>query len=272
MSRYQETRSQETLIASFGYHDVTDVPTEAGFQRKGAAGYKLGTAAFREHLDRIATRPVHPRLVTEIDVTRPGRHLLLTFDDGGKSALYIGDELCRRGWRGHFFIATGLLGRRTFLTPAEICSLRQAGHVVGSHSHSHPDIYRELTREQMIVEWRRSCDVLEQLLGEPCTIGAVPGGEISAEVLRSGAAAGLRHLFTSEPVLTPRLVAGCWVLGRFCIKASVSPGEITRLADFRGWTGKWLVRRTKQVVTRTLPSLYRLYVSHSTKEWQEAGT
>ena len=257
-------------MAGFGYHDVTDHPTESGFQREGAAPYKLSTAAFHEQLDRLASGPVRPALVTEIDLTRPGQHLLLTFDDGGKSALAIGEELCRRGWRGHFFISTGLVGRRTFLTGDEIRRLRRQGHVVGSHSHTHPNIYRELPWEQMLVEWRRSSDILEQLLGEPCTVGAVPGGEISADVLRSAAASGLRHVFTSEPLLRPHIIGGCWVLGRFCVKSSVSSDQLAELARFQGWAGKLLTRRLKSAACRSMPSLYRLYVSRSVQEWQEA--
>jgi peptidoglycan/xylan/chitin deacetylase (PgdA/CDA1 family) len=261
-----------TLVASLGYHDVTDVPSESGFQRNGARAYKLGTGQFVEQLDRIAAGSSAPALVTELDFTRPGRHLLLTFDDGGKSALRIGDELCRRGWRGHFFISTGLIGRRTFLRPNEIRELRRVGHVVGSHSHSHPDIYRELEWEQMVVEWRRSSDILAQLLGEPCTTGAVPGGESSTQVFRSAAAAGLRYLFTSEPTPKPHVVSGCWVLGRFCVKTSSRPEEISRLARCQGWRGKLLVRRLKSAASRTLPSLYRLYVSRSARAWPEPTT
>ena len=256
-------------VAALGYHDVTDSPESSGFQRDGALPYKLETAAFREHLDRIAAGPVPPSLVTGIDLSRPGRHLLLTFDDGGKSALAIGDELCRRGWRGHFFVSTAFIGRRTFLTAAEIRQLRSSGHIIGSHSHNHPDIYRELSWERMMVEWQHSADILAQILSEPCTTAAVPGGEISPAVLRSAAASGMRYLFTSEPWLEPRIVSGAWVLGRFCAKASTSPDEITRLTQFRGWREKLLVRRLKQVVGRSVPSLYRLYVGRSTREWQE---
>jgi peptidoglycan/xylan/chitin deacetylase (PgdA/CDA1 family) len=264
------SRGHETLVASLGYHDVTDLPTESGFQRGGAVQYKLGSDQFAKHLDRIAGLAA-PALVTDIDLIRQGRHLLLTFDDGGKSALRVSEELCRRGWRGHFFITTGLIGQRTFLDAEEIRHLRSCGHVVGTHSHNHPDIYRELDWEQMVVEWRRSCDVLAQLLGEPCVTAAVPGGEISSAVLRSAASAGLRYLFTSEPWLRPRIVGGCWVLGRFCPKASTSSDEIAELADFRGWTAKLLVRRLKGMARRSVPPLYRLYVSRSARAWQESS-
>jgi peptidoglycan/xylan/chitin deacetylase (PgdA/CDA1 family) len=263
-------RVSRPQLAGFGYHDVTDKVTESGFQRDAAVPFKLSPEQFREHLDRLGAGLAPPALVTEIDLIRAGRHVLLTFDDGGKSALRISEELCRRGWRGHFFITTSLIGRRTFLSSNEIRELRSCGHVVGSHSHTHPDIYRDLDWERMVVEWRQSCDVLAQHLGEPCVTAAVPGGEISSAVLRSADVAGLRYLFTSEPWLRPRIVGGCWILGRFCPKASTSPAEIAELARFRGWTAKLVEWRLKGFARRSIPPLYRLYVSRSRREWEES--
>jgi peptidoglycan/xylan/chitin deacetylase (PgdA/CDA1 family) len=265
-------RPRVPLVATLGYHDVTDYPQESGFQRNGALAFKLGTIRFSEHLDQIAAGPLRPCLVPDIDFTRTGRHLLLTFDDGGKSALLIGDELCRRGWRGHFFITTGLIGRRTFLTRENIRHLRRCGHVIGSHSHNHPDAYRELRWEHMVVEWQQSSDILSQILGEPCTTAAVPGGEISKQVLRSAATAGLRYVFTSEPWPKPRIVSGTWVLGRFCAKASTQPREIGELIHFRGWGNRLLTRRLKSLASRSLPPLYRMYLGRSAREWQETST
>jgi peptidoglycan/xylan/chitin deacetylase (PgdA/CDA1 family) len=268
METTSETVRSGTLVAGFGYHDVTDEPASSGFQRKGAVPYKLGVELFRQHLDRISAMALTPARVDDIDLSRPGRHLLLTFDDGGKSAVAIGEELSRRGWNGHFFVTTARIGSRTFLTAAEIRALRDAGHLIGSHSHTHPDIYRDLTPERMLVEWRQSCDILAQILGEPCRAGAVPGGDISGAVLRSAGLSGLRYLFTSEPCLNPELVRGCWVLGRCCAKASTSPDEIEQLARFQTWTSKLLTRRIKGLLRHSMPFLYRMYVRHSTREWR----
>src|SRR6266496_6475869 len=99
-------------IAAFAYHDVTDDPRDSGFHGAGALPFKLGRTAFARHLDAMAETGAQPQLVTAIDCASPGRTLLLTFDDGGASALHAGDELCRRGWRGHFFIVTGSIGAR----------------------------------------------------------------------------------------------------------------------------------------------------------------
>jgi peptidoglycan/xylan/chitin deacetylase (PgdA/CDA1 family) len=256
------------MIACLGYHDVADDPSESGFQRNGARPFKLGVRFFSDHLDQVAEAGWTPGLVGDIELTKPGRHVLLTFDDGGKSAIRTAAELSRRGWLGHFFITTSRIGERTFLDPAEIRQLRAAGHLVGSHSHTHPDIYRELERERMLVEWRQSSDILAQIMGEPCLAASVPGGEISKFVLQSAGTAGLRHLFTSEPWLTPRVVGGCWILGRYCPKVSTSADEIAELVRFQGWAKKLVVRRFKSLASRSLPSLYRLYVRRSVRERQ----
>jgi peptidoglycan/xylan/chitin deacetylase (PgdA/CDA1 family) len=247
-------------VAAFAYHDVTDDPQDSGFHGAGALPFKLDRAAFARHLDAIAEAKARPALVTGIDGAAPGRVLLLTFDDGGASALHAGDELCRRGWRGHFFIVTGRIGTRAFLDAAGIRYLHSCGHVVGSHSHSHPHIFREQTPAQMAAEWSTSRELLADLLGEPPTTAAVPGGDISRLVLDSAAAAGFHHVFTCEPTLAPERVGRCWVLGRFSVKVTTPAARIRELASLRGWERALLVRRLKNFARLALPGPYRQYV------------
>jgi peptidoglycan/xylan/chitin deacetylase (PgdA/CDA1 family) len=247
-------------VATFMFHEVTDDPTSSGFQRPGAMAYKHSPQAFANYLNQLATAPQLPEIVTAVDLTQPGRHVFLTFDDGGKSALAAAGALERRGWRGHFFIVTSLLGNRTFLTAEEIRALRRGGHVIGSHSHTHPSIFRDQTPGRMVEEWRASCDQLAQLLGEPCLTASVPGGDISSQVLESARTAGLRYVFTSEPWLTPRRLDPCWILGRYSVKVATSATRVGELARFRGWTSAMVRRRLKVLATRALPPLYRLYI------------
>lgn len=252
-------------IATLGYHDITDDLSLSGFQRPLARAYKHTTAAFAAHLDAIATAAPPPDLVTDIDFTAVHRqHLLLTFDDGGRSAMYVGDALCRRGWRGHFMITTGLIGGRTFLTKADIADLRRCGHIVGSHSHTHPDIFRRLSRREMQHEWQVSCDVLAQLLGEACACASVPGGDSSPEALRAATACGVKYLFTSEPTLTPKERDGCRVLGRLCVKRHLSPAQVSGYAAGVGWRRALLMRRCSLAARRLLTPLYVFYVRRQT--------
>jgi peptidoglycan/xylan/chitin deacetylase (PgdA/CDA1 family) len=257
---------QQPRIAGVMYHDVTDVPAESGFQRRGARSYTLPERTFADHLDLVARTATHPELVTAVRFDSPGRHLLLTFDDGGRSACRIGAALAARDWAGHFFIVTSRIGDRTFVDRAAIRDLRDQGHLVGSHSHTHPDIFRDLAPEAMAREWRTSLDILEDLLGEPCAAASVPGGDISRTVLRTAAGAGVRYLFTSEPVLRPGIVGGCRVLGRYAVKAGMPASTLAALLDHRGWTRAWMVRRLKVATRRALPELYRWYVRQRTVE------
>lgn len=255
-------------IAGLMYHEVTDDPRTSGFQRAGALPYTYTRSAFAAHLEAIASAPVKPQLVTDLPLGngKHGRHLLLTFDDGGASARYAAEQLEARGWRGHFFIITARIGERTFLKRADIVALRAAGHIVGTHSHTHPDIFRNLSREMMVTEWRVSCAILESLLGEPCAAASVPGGDISRTVLESVGEAGVRYLFTSEPYLRPELVGNTWVLGRVTLKSGVAPATIRELVAFRGWQRAQLLRRLTGWARALSPTLYRQYVRLRTRE------
>lgn len=259
-------------LASFGYHDVTDDPRTSGFQRPAAMRYKLASKAFARQLDAIGATGT-PQLVADLDLTAPGQHRLLTFDDGGKSAVTVADELARRGWRGHFFVVTSLIGSPHFVTGGDLRYLQSCGHVLGSHSHTHPDIFRDLSPAVMDEEWRVSGDILTQLLAERCVTASVPGGDISRPVLESAARVGFRYLFTSEPWTRPRNTDGCWVLGRYSPTTATGAEHVAALAQFRGWSSELLLRRLKDVARRGLPTLYRQYVRVTTREFRgEGGT
>jgi peptidoglycan/xylan/chitin deacetylase (PgdA/CDA1 family) len=260
---------QAAEVASLAYHEVTDDPAASGFQRPGARPFKLTCQMFARQLAEIAAGPCQPELIDAIDLTQPRRHVVLTFDDGGESALRAGEELAQRGWKGHFFIVTSRVGHRGFLASGGIRFLRQCGHIIGSHSHTHPSLFRELPDDRMRAEWRESGDRLAQLLGEPCVAASVPGGDVSARVFRSAAAAGVQYLFTSEPTLAPDRVDGCWILGRFVPKIGMPPERIGELTRFRGWGRAMLLRRLKLGVRLLLPGMYRRYVRYQTTPLSE---
>ena len=255
--------SPKPKIAALLYHDVSDHPFESGFQRASAYSYKHTRKVFSQHLERISNCGTAPEIVTQIDFRRSARHLLLTFDDGGKGALHVSEQLNRFGWKCHFFITTSLIGTRTFLDKDDIRHLRRCGHIVGSHSHTHPDIFRALSFADMIREWRTSCDVLGGLLGEQCLVASVPGGDASQKVFESAAAAGLQYLFTSDPSPVPRSVNGCWIIGRVCAKAGTRLEQVERFAQCKGWAKELMVVRIKTMLKATFSSLYRAYVERA---------
>ena len=232
------------------YHDLVNGDADAsGFPGGGPARYKLSEKDFRRHLDALAAaRPDPPVLVDDIRRRDDrGTPWLLTFDDGGASARRTAEILETRRWRGHFFVTVGRIGTPGFVAADDVRALRRAGHVVGSHSFSHPDPMSGCAREVLDEEWRRSRGELEQLLGEPVTAASVPGGAYSDEVGRAAAAAGFRALFTSEPVTRLDEVSGCRLLGRFTLWQGAEPriaaalvcGRVApRLSQFLAWNAR----------------------------------
>ena len=258
-------------IATLLYHEVCDDPRTSGFQRRGALPYKHSREKFRQELDAIALTDRKPKLVSEIDFSALGRHVLLTFDDGGKSAVYVADQLSARNWKAHFFITTSRVDTPTFVSSADIQYIRSCGHVIGSHSHNHPDIFRDLSPMRLHEEWRISRNYLEDILGEVCVCASVPGGDISAAVIGSAADCGIRYLFTSEPHLSPFQFNNAWVLGRASMKAAAPLDRVYRLVSFEGWTRERAQRRVRVALTKMLYPLYRQYVKKNTAEDSNAA-
>lgn len=219
------------------YHDVVaDGDFDAsGFPGAAAASYKLTVQHFEAHLRAIASRRVHVARADALSLVPEGTTpVFLTFDDGGASALTTtGLCLAHFGWVGHFLITTSRIGTRGFLDASQLRAVHEAGHVIGSHSCTHPLRFSALDRRSMVREWADSREALEQILGAAVTVASVPGGYFRRVAAMTAAEAGLRTLFTSEPVSSVRTVAGCLVLGRCSIRRATLPEEAADLASVR---------------------------------------
>jgi peptidoglycan/xylan/chitin deacetylase (PgdA/CDA1 family) len=234
------------------YHDVVpDGRFElSGFQSPDADIYKLDSMEFRSHLHSIGRVAGQPASILDLASSR-GPVLVLTFDDGGASAVEIADMLEEFGWIGHFFVTTGRIGTPGFLGESQIAGLRRRGHVIGSHSCSHPARMSYCSRDELDREWRDSINRLQEILGEQVVIASVPGGYYSHGVASSAARAGIRVLFNSEPVSKTQLVDGCTVVGRFSVQQGVPESWVCAVAAGRAlprwqrylfWNGKKLLK------------------------------
>ena len=220
---------------SLMYHDVVegDDPDSSGFPGGAAALYKLPRAAFERHLEAIAAAGGRPQ-VAAAEGWDSGQRLFLTFDDGGVSAsTVIAPLLDKYQWRGHFFMTTNCIGRQGFLTADQLRELARQGHVIGTHSSSHPTVMSALSRSELLAEWSTSRARLEDILGARVEVASVPGGYYSAAVGETAAEAGIRILFYSQPTVQAQRVAGCWVLGRYYLQRHMSAETAAGLAVSR---------------------------------------
>jgi len=226
-------------VISILYHDVvrSGAFDSSGFVVPGADLYKLDSQVFDEQLKRIADQArIRPTSLETFPVEPHGHQFLFTFDDGGATAYsVIADSLERHGWRGHFFVATDYIGTRRFLSRCQIRELRSRGHVIASHSCSHPPQMSRCRPSQLHREWTQSVSVLEDILGEVVRVASVPGGFYSRQVAEAAAAAGIQVLFTSRPTRKCHWVDELLVLGRYTIRAGTASHVAAKLAS-----GHWL--------------------------------
>jgi peptidoglycan/xylan/chitin deacetylase (PgdA/CDA1 family) len=218
------------------YHDVTrpGLDDSSGFPGGDAARYKIAPDEFAAHLRAIRGRLGRGPATIDTVAAREaasGLPVLLTFDDGGASAETIADCLDVHGWRGHFLVTTGFIGRPGFLSRGQIRALRARGHVIGSHSCTHPLRMARCSRARLRDEWMRSVATLADVLGEQASVASVPGGDHSALVAETAADAGIRFLFTSRPTTNVRQQGDLQVLGRFAVRRSTSPQQAAAVAS-----------------------------------------
>jgi peptidoglycan/xylan/chitin deacetylase (PgdA/CDA1 family) len=250
--------SEAPLVTVLLYHDVLGdarAPV-SGFSGADAELYKLSLPLFGAHLDAIGATAKAifsgPSSTLAAALARP-EVTVLSFDDGGASAWPVtAEQLERRGWRGLFFVTTDRIGTPGFLGEDAIRALARSGHLIGSHSVSHPARMAALDPPALRREWRDSRERLETILGGPMHLASVPGGYHSSAVARAAAECGYAVLFTSEPRRAPWRSGSLLVAGRFSVVNTTAPavaaalGAGDRVACARqsaGWAAKKVLKR-----------------------------
>lgn len=233
-----------------GFHDVVEeMESTPATAPAHTTVYTLDRRQLRSHLQAIRSS-AGCEAVCRIDRLRAGAaSVFLTFDDGDLSAYTcVAGELESFGWPGHIFITTNRIGRWGSVDRHQIRELHERGHVIGSHSLSHPERMSHLKWEELVREWSESCRVLSDIVGERVRVASLPGGYYSRKVARAAAASGIEVLFTSEPTMSASQVDGCLVLGRYSVHRLTSSSVVGAIAAGATWprfhqVALWLAKK-----------------------------
>lgn len=212
------------------YHDIITInDITSGFQNESAFQYKVNEDTFEEVVRNLS----------------PSR-VLFTFDDGGLSFLTNAAPILEKyGHRGVFFIATDYIGTPGFLSVEQVRELDKRGHIVGSHSCSHPHNMAGLPDDAISKEWIESKNKLEEILGHTMEYASIPNGYSSKSVVTKAREAGIKYLYTSTPIDRVKNVKGISLIGRYVIHDKMLPQEVTNIVESRKTRikkyAKWLV-------------------------------
>jgi peptidoglycan/xylan/chitin deacetylase (PgdA/CDA1 family) len=261
----------KTRFISLLYHDVlSDAdPDSSGFSGPVPAEYKLSLREFENHLEAISVSLLlsHRTMYSEIrtQALKPAP-VLLTFDDGGVSAHNtIAPLLEARKWRGYFFITTDMIGKPGFMDAKQIRDLYAAGHIIGSHSASHPERITDCTDAELEKEWGESTAVLSDILGRSVDVASIPGGFFSRRVAAAASRAGIRTLFTSEPLQSVGSVDNAVLVGRFSIQRGdpaslpaefIASNPTRRFRAYTYWNTKKLAKTIAGPAYRRFGNIY----------------
>ena len=244
--------SEKTKQLTLLFHEVSDDPDSTGMKGSAALPYKHSIKHYSDYMNRLAD-------FLTFDGEKPisNDQLVITFDDGGISNLYAAQKLEEIGIRAKFFIVTDFIGKTGYLSKDQIVDLHKRGHEIGSHSHTHPNVFRSLSEEQMSREWRESKKILEGILGVPIISCSVPGGDVSQVAYKTALAQGYQHIFDSEPILSDRSYGEISIHGRFCLKNSHSAEVMEGWLYGRGLSKYAAIWNAKKVAKKVLYPIYK---------------
>lgn len=225
------------------YHDiVTPSDKGSGFQNESAFQYKVDENRFEEQVKSLK-----------------GKNIVFTFDDGGVSFYTKAAPVLEKyGFRGVFFISTSYIGTSGFLTEVQIKELSNRGHIIGSHTHTHPDDISKLSREEVRREWKQSYDTLVGILGECVSIASIPNGNTTSMVLEEAVNSGFTEIYTSQPTTKVTSYRNHRLIGRYVIHNNMTTQDVVSIATCRGTQFKMSVKwHILSIIKKILGSSYK---------------
>jgi peptidoglycan/xylan/chitin deacetylase (PgdA/CDA1 family) len=188
----------ESEIVYLMYHEL-EIPgrplcqTEPGYVR-----YILQATGFRAQMQSLKNAGLRGVNVSEALTFPAGPSVTITFDDGCETDLLLAAPILKEfGFGATFFVTSGLVDTRGYLSMAQVRELGGMGFEIGCHSMTHAYL-PDLDDSQLHMEVAGAKAQLEKILGRAVEHFSCPGGRYDQRVKRVVREAGYRSLTTSQ--------------------------------------------------------------------------
>ncbi len=227
-------------VISLMYHDISRKDTNSlnSASNDLETKYVLSFEKFEHQIKELSllTNPKHiVNDALDFSENEKDNPVLITFDDGKSSNIDAAAILESYGFRGYFFIIASRVGKMGYMSKEEILSLWQRGHIIGTHSLTHPPKISELEYKDILHEWQESTHILSSIIGDKIRAAAVPGGFCSKYVIQAAEECGISILFNSEPVTLIDRYKNISILGRYNINSSDKDNSVLNLVRSKGF-------------------------------------
>jgi peptidoglycan/xylan/chitin deacetylase (PgdA/CDA1 family) len=221
--------------------------TEAGYVR-----YVLRKDEFQSQLALLSEHGFRGMNVSrDRDGDGAGRGVVITFDDGCETDLTVAAPLLlSSGFNATFYLVTGFLGRRGYLSTAQAVELAGMGFEIGCHSMTHAYL-KGLAERELQVEVVEAKYRLEQVVGRRVDHFSCPGGRWSSKVARVAQRAGYRTVATSK-VGANSARSDPFCLARVAILRDLATADFVRISSGRGLGLQRLAQSVRSAAQRAL--------------------
>lgn len=216
------------------YHEVTDFPERAKKIREIDPSYSLPTKQFEEQMAWIS-RGQNTKVVTAdglfCETQDNSKKIALTFDDGLiGNYLYAFNILEKYGFKATFFVTVRFISKLVrFMNWEQIADLHQNGHLIQSHTMTHP-MLGVCDERQITYELETSKKTIEDKLGAPVRYLSLPFGSFDERVVKIAKATGYQAIFTSSRRMKDSN-GELHQFGRVHVKDTYSLEKFVRLID-----------------------------------------
>ena len=191
----------------------------------------------KENPSRWNTTPRRFREIVEIISIHPNRDkITITVDDAGKGNFqFILPILREFDFQTYIFVPTKFISnensKSSYMTESQIRTLSEEGHIIGSHSHTHPINISLLDQNEILEEWKKSKNILENITGKEILSCSIPGGFFTRKQIDILGQLGYDEIFNSVPTFKMKNIGTMNVNGRFSIERNTSNGQLNSILN-----------------------------------------